>query len=74
MELKGDAKIWEKLKNLKIGDPLPEEFPDYFYTHIHSYLQAGKFSERIEPFLRHFPRQKYTHLSLCTHPQSFSSV
>lgn len=58
MDLKADAKIWEKIKSLQIGDPLPQELPDYFYTHVHSYLQTGKFSERIEPFLRHFPRQK----------------
>jgi hypothetical protein len=57
MDLKDDVRIWTKLRNLKCDDPLPDEFPDYFYNHIHSYLQSGKYAERIEPFLQHFPRE-----------------
>eukprot|EP00210_Caulerpa_lentillifera_P001312 g1262.t1 len=56
MELREDVRIWNKLRNLSPEDPLPEEFPEYFYNHIHSYLQSGKYAERIEPFLQHFPR------------------
>ena len=58
IDLKIDTSIWKKLQDLKIDDPLPEELPEYFYAHIHSYLQAGKCAERIESFLRHFPRHK----------------
>lgn len=58
MDLRDDVRIWNKLKNLSPEDSLPEDFPEYFYNHIHSYLQSGKYADRIEPFLQHFPRDK----------------
>ncbi|GMH40491.1 hypothetical protein BSKO_08395 [Bryopsis sp. KO-2023] len=56
MDLKEDKKMWEKLENLKPNDPLPEDFPQFFYMRMASYLKSGCYAERIEPFLRHFPR------------------
>lgn len=58
VELKEDKRMWEMLENLKPDEPLPEGFPDFFYQRIYSYLKAGCYADRIEPFLRHFKREK----------------
>ena len=56
---KEDEAFWSELKALLPEDPLPERMPELFYTRLGSLMRCGEYAERIEPFLDHFPREKY---------------
>ncbi|WIA13844.1 hypothetical protein OEZ85_002418 [Tetradesmus obliquus] len=46
--------FWQHLQRLGPEEPLPEDMPQRFYTHLHSYLMAGRFADRLQPWLDAF--------------------
>jgi hypothetical protein len=49
---------WEQLSKLPAGAPLPSDLPERFYFDLHSYLAAGMYSKRLQPWMELFPKEK----------------
>ena len=43
---------------LRPDEDLPEDLMRRFYHSCHALLRCGRYADRIEPFLRHFKREK----------------
>eukprot|EP00775_Hariotina_reticulata_P004355 gene4355-4608_t len=50
--------FWEELERLPHGAPLPASLPKVgqqrFYFKLHSYLMAGRYADRLRPWVREF--------------------
>ena len=54
--------LWAEMKALGPDEPLPEKMlgrENLLLTRLGSLMRCGEYAERIEPFLDHFPREKY---------------
>lgn len=53
-----DVRFWEQLAGLGIDDPLPVDLPARLYGRCSTILRCAKYTERVKPFLEHFPKEK----------------
>lgn len=49
--------VWHELAKLGPDAPLPANFPELFYFRLASYIKMGQFADRVDPFVRLFPRE-----------------
>ena len=54
-----DEAFWAQLESLPPGDPLPADLPERFYLKLHSYLMAGRYADRLKPWVREFGAEKW---------------
>lgn len=57
-ESEEDAALWQQLESLGPEDVLPENLPSSFYLRLYSHLQAGRYAERLAPFLERWTHDK----------------
>jgi hypothetical protein len=50
--------FWAQLESLPVDAPLPDDLPACFYFHLHSYLQSGRFADRLQPWIKAFGRDR----------------
>lgn len=50
--------FWKHLESLPVDEPLPADLPACFYFHLHSYLQSGRYADRLAPWIRAFGRDR----------------
>lgn len=50
--------FWQHLESLPVDEPLPADLPSCFYFHLHSYLQSGRYADRLAPWIRAFGRDR----------------
>lgn len=53
-----DEAYWALLESLPPDAPLPADMPERFYFHLHSYLMAGRYADRLRPWVREFGAEK----------------
>eukprot|EP00879_Flechtneria_rotunda_P005806 GHRR01006110.1.p1 GENE.GHRR01006110.1~~GHRR01006110.1.p1 ORF type:complete len:432 (+),score=93.29 GHRR01006110.1:312-1607(+) len=53
-----DAAFWHDLECLPPEAPLPADLPVRFYTHLHSYVMAARFADRLRPWVEAFGQHK----------------
>jgi len=55
--------FWQQLEALPVDAPLPADLPPCFYFHLHSYLQSGRFADRLQPWIKAFGRDRCVNLT-----------
>lgn len=53
-----DETFWAQLESLAPDEPLPLDLPERFYHNLHSYLMAGRYADRLKPWIREFGAEK----------------
>jgi hypothetical protein len=42
-----------------VDAPLPADLPTTFYFQLHSYLQCGRYADRLQPWIKEFGRDRW---------------
>lgn len=58
-----DAQLWAQLEALQPEDPLPSGMMDRFYASPTTPLRVGRFFDRLQPLLKHFPKEQLLFVS-----------
>jgi hypothetical protein len=53
-----DDDFWRQLEDLQVDAPLPADLPTRFYFQLHSYLQSGRYADRLQPWIKAFGRDR----------------